>query len=151
METRSRPGRVTLLALGVLSIGGLNLLRCFQAVRQWTFLEALLPVSPLYLALSGLFWAVVWLALAWGLWGGRRWAQRFSLLAALFYTLYFWVDRLLLSAEGAGSNWPFVAGLNVALLVLLGWILFSPRSIDFFQTGAAQRSRYDLGHSSQRE
>jgi uncharacterized membrane protein (DUF2068 family) len=120
----------------VLSIGGLNLLRCFQAVRQWTFLEALLPISPLYLALSGLFWAVVGLALAWGLWQGRRWAQRFTLLATLFYTLYYWVDRLLLP-PGAGSNWPFMAGLNVALLVLLGWILFSPKARDFFQTGAA--------------
>ena len=35
VHTRSRPFRVTLLAVGVLTIAGLNLLRLIEAVRQW--------------------------------------------------------------------------------------------------------------------
>ena len=127
----SRPTTVTLLALGGLSIGGLNLLRFGEAIRQWRFLETLLPVSPLYLAASGLIWGIVWVALFLGLWGGRRWALPGAVLAALAYSLYYWADRLL-SAGGPGINWPFSAGLNLILLLFVFLVPFGRRERDFF-------------------
>ena len=131
-KSLARPAGVTLLALGVLSLGGLNFLRFVQALRQWTFLQELLPISPADLALSGLGWAGIGLVLAWGLWRGWPWVLRLAPWAALAYSLYYWADRLLLSSKGSASNWPFAAGLNALMLVLVVWTLFQPRTRAFF-------------------
>jgi hypothetical protein len=124
---------VTLLILGVLMISGINLLRFVQAIRQWEFLRELLSISPFYLAATGLFWGSLGLVTAWGLWRGQRWAPSITILAALTYTLYSWLDRLLLSGDGPGINWPFASALNAALLFLTAWILTRSRAKAFFQ------------------
>lgn len=129
---QSRPSTVTLLALGGLSIGGINLLRFVEAVRQWRFLETLLGVHPLYLAASGLVWGTVWIVLTGGLWEGRRWAPLATRLAALAYSLYYWTDRLLLSAGGLRTNWPFSAGLNLLLLMAVFLVFQGRRERAFF-------------------
>jgi hypothetical protein len=127
-----RPLSVTLLALGVLTIAGYNLIRFFQAVQLWDFLEKFPGVTPLYLVLSGLVWGASGLALAWGLWRGRSWARRFTGIFALAYTLYYWIDRLWISNPGLTANLPFSAGLNLALLSLTAWILTRPGARSFF-------------------
>lgn len=128
-----RPLSVTLLALWVLSVAGLNLLRLVNAVTLWDFLSKLLPFSPLYLALTGLIGGGVGLILAWGLWKGRGWAPRFTRLASLAYVVYYWLDRLLLSnTDSRRSNLPFSAGATLVLLVLVFWILSRPRAKAFF-------------------
>jgi uncharacterized membrane protein (DUF2068 family) len=114
-------------------ISGINLLRFVQAIRQWDFLSELLSIPPFYLAATGLFWGILGLVAAWGLWRGRRWAPSLTIVAALAYTLYFWLDRLLLSSDGPGINWPFVSTLNAALLFLTAWILTRGRAKAFFQ------------------
>jgi uncharacterized membrane protein (DUF2068 family) len=119
--------------LGVLMISGIHLLRFIQTIRQWEFLGELLSISPLYLAATGLFWGGVGLILAWGLWRGRRWAPVLTLSAALAYSLYYWLDRLLLSGERPGTNWPFATAANVVLLFLSTWILTHRRARAFFQ------------------
>ena len=65
-----RPWSVTLLTLGVLLITALNLTRFALSLREWTFLASQPGISPLYLAASGLIWAVAGSALVWGC--GRR-------------------------------------------------------------------------------
>jgi hypothetical protein len=128
-----RPLGVTLLALGVLSIASLNLLRLVDAVRLWEFLSKLLPISPLYLALTGLIAGGAGLILAWGLWKGRGWAPRFTRLASLAYMIYYWLDRLLLSnADSRRSNLPFSIGATLVLLALVFWILSRPKAKAFF-------------------
>jgi hypothetical protein len=114
-------------------ISGINLLRFVQAIRQWDFLSELLSISPFYLAATGLFWGSLWLAAAWGLWRGRRWAPSLTILAAVTYTLYYWLDRLLLSGDSPGINWPFAAAINAALLFLTVRILTRSRVKAFFQ------------------
>jgi hypothetical protein len=132
MDRNTRPGSVTLLALGVLMIGGMNFLRFVEAIRQWEFLETLLSISPAYLALSGLVWSAAGLALGWGVWRGLEWARRAALPVALAYSAYYWIDRLVISSEGAGTNWPFSIGLNLILLIWLAWILRRKRVQAFF-------------------
>jgi uncharacterized membrane protein (DUF2068 family) len=129
----SRPASVTLLALGVLIISGINLLRFVQAIRQWDFLSEMLSISPFYLAATGLFWGSLWLVAAWGLWRGRRWAPSLTIIASLAYTLYYWLDRLLLASDSPGINWPFTTALNAALLFLTAWILTRSKAKAFFQ------------------
>ncbi len=127
MRAARRPVSVTLLALGVLSIGALNLIRFVQALEQWSFLASLPAVSPLYPALSGLVWCLVGLGLFWGLWRGLSWGYRLAPIFAVLYSLYFWIDRLVvdrrISLAPPGTAWPFQAVANILFLGLLVWIL----------------------------
>ncbi|MBN2549594.1 MAG: hypothetical protein JXB15_10580 [Anaerolineales bacterium] len=118
-----RPLILTLLALGVLLIAGINLARLQQAVVRWQFLDDLLPVSPLYLALGGLVWGLAGLTLAAGLWLRKTWAQRILLPMALAYSLYYWLDRLVFrNAIDHQVGWPFSLGLNLLILAICAWV-----------------------------
>jgi hypothetical protein len=129
-----RPTSVTMLALGVVIIGALNLARFGLALHYWDFLAGLTNVSPLYLALSGLVWGLAGGLQVWGLLQGKTWAPRFMRAIALTYVLYFWLDQVFLQdhpmvdAEGSirlllPGNWSFTAGLTIILLVFILWTL----------------------------
>jgi hypothetical protein len=128
----ARPFSVTLAAPGVLIISGINLLRFVEALRQWQFLSALLPISPLYLVLSGLAWGGIGLSIVWGLWLGYRWAAPSLRWAASAYTLYYWIDRLTLSSPDVETNWLFAAVFNAIILSLIFWILSRRKAKAFF-------------------
>ncbi len=140
--TPSRPFSVTLLALGVLIIAGLNLTRLILTVRQWAFLSSLPGVSPIYLALTGFIWALTGLPLVWGLWRGLPWAPRLAQALALTYAAYYWLDHIFLAERLAGQgnaasgflplNWPFAAAITAILMVFVSWTLSRPKTKDFF-------------------
>ena len=131
MTKNPRPFSVTLLALGVLTIATINLIRFALTLAQWQFLNEILLIPPLYLAISGLIWGLVWLPIAWGLWRGYGWVPRLTLLATLAYTLYYWLDRLLLS-NNAGSNWRFAIVFNIILITIIYWLLSRRKAKAFF-------------------
>ncbi len=127
-----RPFLVTLLAFLVLSVAVTNLVRLVQAAQQAAFLAQVLLVPPLYLMLSGLIWALCGVVLAAGLWLGKSWARPFFWLFFAAYSLYFWLDRLVLPGYAERNfNWPFLAGLNLALTVVC-FLIFSRRSARAF-------------------
>jgi len=126
-----RPLSVTLLAVGVLILAGINLLRFAISLQQRAFLSSLLPLEPLYLTISGLVWALLGLLLVWGLWSGRGWAVRATQVAVLVYSTYFWLDRIFL-AQGAGRNWPFALAVNLSVLVIVFWILYNRKAKAYF-------------------
>jgi hypothetical protein len=128
----ARPFSVTLLTLGVLSMAVINLLGFVQAILNWELYSDILPIPLTYLALSDLIWGLAGLPLVWGLWLGRVWAVRFTLLFVLVYTLYYWLNRLLLLANAGGSNWPFAVITNSILIIIIYWILNRPRARAFF-------------------
>lgn len=128
----SRPWSVTMLAIGVLIFSGFHLLRFMWALELWDFLIGLLPIHPLYLALSGLVWSLIGLIMTWGLWRGHRWAPLTTFLAVLAYSMYYWLDRLILSPSGGGSNLPFAIAANLVLLIVVGWILYRRKSKAYF-------------------
>ncbi len=128
----SRPCSVTLLTLGVLTIATINIIRFLFSLFQWEFLNEILPVSPAYLAVSGLVWSLVLLTQAWGLWRGYSWAPRLTLVTSLAYTLYYWLDRLYLTTNYGGQNWPFVLVFNIILLASIYWILSGRKTRAFF-------------------
>lgn len=127
-----RPFSVTLLTLGVLTIATVNIIRFLLTILQWEFLNDILPISPVYLAFSGLVWSLVLLPQAWGLWRGYSWAPRLTLITSLAYSLYYWLDRLLLTANYGGQNWPFVIVFNIILIVSIYWILSRRKASAFF-------------------
>ena len=102
-------------------------LRFQQALANWSLLASLgIWPGPLYLVLGGAAWGVVGLPAAVTLWLGRRGSLRLTWIAAWFYPLTFWVDRLFFSpAPEARTGWPFWLG---ASLVWLGYVFIVMRS-----------------------
>lgn len=117
----------------VLIFASLHLARFVQVLRLWDFLHELLPISPLYLALTGLVGGVIGLMLVWGLWRGHPMAPWATRLAALVYAGYYWMDHLWL-AESIEERRipPFTVGATLVLLGFLYWTLSRPRAKAFF-------------------
>ena len=129
----SRPMGVTLLAFGVLIITGINCIRLWQAIHQWQFIGELIPALPYYQALSGLFWSLAGFPLTWGLWRGSPWAAGWVRWAALAYTVYIWLDRLILRKGLELTNLPFALAVNILILIFMIWILSRTKVHTFFQ------------------
>ncbi len=131
-----RPFSVTLLAIMVLIITGIYLIRFVQTLQLWDFLSGLPDVSPVYLAITGLFWTLAGLLLVWGLWRGRPGTPRATRIAVLAFTLYYWLNRLLLAnASEDFVNWPFTAAGIIILITICFWILSRPKVRTFFGEG----------------
>jgi len=123
-----------LLAVGVIIISALSLARFVLALRYWAYLDNLTTVSPWYMALSGLVWALAGVPLVWGLLRRKTWAPHLMRAMALTYATYFWLDQIFLQdhpltrAEGGArlllpGNWTFEAGLTIVLLAFTVWTL----------------------------
>jgi len=112
-------------------IAGIHLVRFKEAIVQREFLLELAPGLFPYLLSSGLIWGVLWLALAWGLWKGRRWARRSTIMAFVVYGLYYWLDRLLLRRNPI-SDFPFSLATTLLVLSLVVWSLTRRTARDFF-------------------
>ncbi len=137
IKNGKRPFSVTLLALAVLIFAVVHLIRLVGAIRQWDFLQGWQGVSALYLALSGLGWALVGLPLAWGLWRGRPWAPPAARIAFPAYLLYAWIDRIFIANPeitlDATASWPFMVGASLISLLLVYWSLSRSKARTFFR------------------
>jgi hypothetical protein len=132
VAARRRPLSVTYLALGVLTFAGIYLLRFIFSIQQQDFLGNLLPISPYYLSISGFIWLVVGVVIAAGLWFGKRWAARATQVSAFAFSAYYWIDRLLLTADGPGYNWLFSAIVNLLGLAIIYWMVSNRKARIFF-------------------
>jgi hypothetical protein len=127
-----RPLIVTSLVVAVLTISVLNLIRFVQAIKQWEFLSGLSGVSPIYLAASGLIWALLGLPLSWGLWLGKPKAPAATRILCVAYILYEWIELLVIArAGGSKENWPFFLTLTLIILMVIFWGL-SRRNVKAF-------------------
>ena len=106
-------------------------LRLISALEQWAFIGALLRFLPAYMVAGSLIWGTLGLVLALGLWRGYTWADRTLKIASLLYSLYYWLDRFLLSTAPP-NNLPFAAVLNTAILIIIFWILTRRKTKLFF-------------------
>ena len=128
-----RPFLVTLVAILVLTITGIHLVRLIQTLSWWDFLSSLPHVSPIYLALTGLFWTLAGLPIVVGLWLGRPGLPRATRLLALAYALYVWLDRLLVAnADREMENWPFAVGVTALFLFIVFWTFSRPQVKNYF-------------------
>jgi hypothetical protein len=151
-NTRPRPRRpfsVTLLAVLVLIITSIHLIRFLQTLNQWDFLSELPGVSPLYLTGTGLFWTLIGLPLFWWLWRGYPGTPTATLIAALAYTFYVWLDRLFVVDPSVERlNWPFAAGMTVLLLAFTAWTMSRSTSRRYF---APARSEAEKAEEPEKE
>lgn len=138
-----RPGRVTILAMGVLIITIINLLRLVLSITNWDFLKSWPGVSPLYMVSTGFIWTLAGSLLFFGLWTAKKWAPKLMQAVALTYALYYWLDHVFLmdhlvsGAEGVQRamlpvNWQFAAGATVICLVFVAWTLNRPKVQQYF-------------------
>ncbi len=129
LEQRPRPIRVTLLALLIICFALFEGLRLGSSIYFWkTLIEYGAP--PFYLAISGAFWFISGCVLVWGLWTGRHWAWLGSLLGAVAFLIWYWLDRLLLQQPHSNGLFAAIASGVIFILVLL--ILLTTRTRRFF-------------------
>ncbi len=113
-----RPIRVTLLAIVFLLFALFEGFRLVDSIYYWkTLLEY--GAQSLYLALSGAVWSIGGLLLVWGLWRGKRWAWLGSVIGAVGFMIWYWLDRLLLQQPHNNGTFAVIASCFILLVILL--------------------------------
>ena len=136
----AHPFGITFLAVFVICAAAWNGLRLGEAIFFWkTF--AGYGAYPLYILLSGGFWLIAGLLLLWGLWQGKTWGWLAAIGCAAGYTIWYWVDRLVLQQPHA--NWPFALVANIVLLLLFLIPLCLSNTRLFFQRDIYERKPQD--------
>ena len=128
-----RPFFLWVLAIGMLYAALLNGLRLYTALHNWQFLSSALPVrpGPLYLAVTGGVFLLLFSAAGISLLGRMRFGPRLARAAALLYAVWYWFDRLVITQPGAGlQNTVFAAG---ATLVLVGFTLAAANLLEILR------------------
>lgn len=131
---RRRPFGVTLLSLLVLSLTVIQWFRLYEAIRLWDWLNEHVPSPPpYYYAATGGLWGTAGLLVTIGLFLGLGWASRAAKYSGIIFTLYYWLNFLLLTnIDLVNTRWMFNAGLTIVMLILLFQILSRRSSRDFF-------------------
>jgi len=134
-EEIRRPISVTLLAWGVLILTMSNVLRFGSTLAQWELILRLMErPGPIYIAATGLIWALAWLIVFLSLWFGLRWARLATFSAAIIYSSYYWMDRLIYQSEVTRKNISFSLGITILFLISTAIIMLLPGSRKYFQT-----------------
>jgi hypothetical protein len=126
---RIRPVGIIILAIIALWIAVWNGLRLSEAVFFWRVLEGY-HASPLYIAISGGFWLVSALTLAFGIWQGKPWAWAGTICSMTGYGIWYWFDRFFLQAPH--SNWPFALAFFILLVGTSATIIFRKKTREYF-------------------
>jgi hypothetical protein len=114
---RKRPFGVTLLLWLVLSLSAWGVVRLLAALRWWDVLNEFgASLSPLYLSISGIGWAVVGVVLLYGLFSGRPWTRLAIPISIFLWLMGYWVERL--AFESPRANLPFAFIASVLLLAV---------------------------------
>jgi hypothetical protein len=117
LSVKRRPVTVTIFALAVLIIAVINLTRFWAALRNWNTLVSLgVSPGPLFIVLTGLFWAISGLALFRLIWIGHSRARLSSFIIIALYIMYFWMDRLVFQNPISQENTPFALGMTILVV-----------------------------------
>jgi len=93
--TQKRPFGVTLFLWMVLSLSAWGLLRFFAALHWWAVLNQFRArLSPLYLSITGVGWAVAGIVLLWSIWVGKRWSYLGVPASIALWLAEYWLERL---------------------------------------------------------
>jgi hypothetical protein len=136
---RKLPIPVTLLLCLVLYITGWQVIR-FSTSIAWreTLKTYELYPGPIYIGISGAFWALTGLFLLWSMWRGKRWIRTAFILASSLYAAWVWADRLFVQAQ-MRANWPFDLLLTIVMFVFTMIVLLDPRNKIYFERETYER------------
>ncbi len=118
-----RPFLLSLVSWTFIFIILMAWLRFFGAISNSSFITLLgmRPELPIYLMLSGFIWGLIGLPVVWGLWRRRPWTLKAVWVAAIFYALSYWLERIFLWEDA--QNWPFVLAVTIIWLLIIIWAL----------------------------
>jgi hypothetical protein len=135
IDENRRPIPVTLLAWSVLILTMFNAVRFGTTLAQWELIQSLMErPGPIYIAVTGLFWALGWLMVFFSLWLGKKRAGKVTLSITIVYCAYYWFDRLVYQTEIARENLVFSLSVSIFFLISTAIILHLPGSRNYFQT-----------------
>jgi len=114
----------------------LGWLRFGRALAEGELMMGLLsPGLYGYLLLAGLTWGLLGLPVLWGIFLRTSWAPFLMKVAAVFYPVLYWFERLLLWQDpSAQRNWPLMLLLTMSWFGLVVWGLRSARARAYFPT-----------------
>lgn len=117
--------RVTLSVWLVLFLTAWNALRLFTAIA-WrnVLIEYAATPPPWVTGLVGAVWLIVGCLVLWSIWWRKDWAGNLLLAAAIGYSVWYWVERLVWQTPR--PNWLFAIALNLLLIL---FILFVRRAL----------------------
>jgi hypothetical protein len=114
---RKRPFGVTLLLWLVLSLSAWGVVRLLAALRWWDVLNEFgASLSPLYLSISGIGWALIGIALLYGLFSGKPWVRPAIPISILLWLMGYWIERL--AFESPRANLPFAFLISLLLFAV---------------------------------
>ncbi|HMR98224.1 MAG TPA: hypothetical protein PKK96_11595 [Anaerolineales bacterium] len=132
----NRPFGVTLLLWLVLIPSAWGASRVAAALRWWDALvEFDSRLSPAYLALTGIIWAVAGIALCWSIIRRNKSARMRVVSAAVVWQAQLWVERVFFQSERA--NLPFALISSAAILLIVAIILLHTSAIRYFSKSEA--------------
>ena len=141
MRTKPRPlpARITLVLWLVLITAGWNLVRVWSSLMlAGVIQEYAARPGPVYIGVTGAFFAVLGFVLLWGYWRRAGWAQLALLASAVGYAAWGWLERLSLQPRIA-SSWPFSLLITTVLLAFVAAVTLDPRNRSYFGREAHER------------
>jgi len=135
-EKIERPIGLTILEILFLLFAAWNGLRLGESIFFWKTL-AEYGAYPLYIALTGAIWLIAAMFLFWVFWRGKTWGRAAAFAGTLGYSVWYWLDRLVLQKPHANLSFVVVANIAFFLFVLI--ILFSRKTRRFFQKDTHER------------
>lgn len=140
----NRPFSVTVLIAIVLTFTASQFLRVWVAFRNFAFYSSLpLKVHPLFIIASGLFWGMLALWLARGLWRRATWAPNGAKFGLVAFFAFGWLVRLFLQAPGPQqTDWPFEIIANMVIIAGV-FLVFALPSVQAFFGGQHERQLKD--------
>lgn len=113
------------LAVAFFLLAVMGWLRFEQALQNWNLLVELGAwPGPFYIAVTGIAWGLVGLVPFFGLLRRKSWAPAAARLAAFFFVLTYWVDKLWIDRSSTRlSNWPFALGASLIWLGYTHWVV----------------------------
>lgn len=143
-ETRRHklPLRMWLFWVILICMTGWNVVRFATSMAWHVTLEPYEPYpGPIYIGISGAFWALTGLFLIWSMWKGKPWTRRAVLIAAGGYTAWLWADRLLLQPQRR-ANWPFDLVITSVVLLFISILVLDPRNKIYFERETYERESW---------
>lgn len=126
-----RPFGVTLFIWMVLSLSAWGAVRFSAALSWWDVLSQYRSsLSPVYLSITGVGWAVAGAVLLWKLWSGKPWARAAIPTAVTLWLVEYWTERIFFQTPRA--NLPFMIVFTVLLLILTFAIAIHAKTKNYF-------------------
>ncbi len=127
------PFFVTLLGFIALTLMIFNAVRFVTALIQWHLVVDFMSLPmPLYIASTGLLWALSWFLVYLGIELSEKWTPFAVLCVSFSYIAYYWIDRFLFQSAAGRDNTKFAVVMTFVFSLFVIIALVLPKSRAYF-------------------